>query len=386
MFTTPTVFILGAGASWHYGYPTGEVLVKKLIEKANLLPHHIEYAFLSEPKAEWALGPLYDQIVRDAAALKAGLEQVKPLLIDFYLGWNVRLQPVGRLLIAWVILECERKRLLFGGNTNRKEDLENSPYGSDRHAAPNVDINKFNDDWSRFLIDKLAIGCKNSSDLLRNDVQFVTFNYDVSLEVALYAGLGHIDMFTPEDVQQFLGNNRIMHVYGKVREVPPAEPPPVNFNIPKTDPTPETHLARFKYAEEAVALLNAIHSAALGLRVIDPHDKSTDAGVIQAAREAIARAKSVYILGYGFDENNSERLALRDNLGYEKNVKEVLFTNFGNIERVNKRASKLFFGNMNHFSSQGPGLEHSDRRYHYERSTRNVYDALNLDFESLEEI
>jgi hypothetical protein len=36
MFTdkNPTVFILGAGASWHYGYPTGEKLVQKVIEKA----------------------------------------------------------------------------------------------------------------------------------------------------------------------------------------------------------------------------------------------------------------------------------------------------------------------------------------------------------------
>lgn len=27
MFRVPTVFILGAGASWHDGYPTGEELV-----------------------------------------------------------------------------------------------------------------------------------------------------------------------------------------------------------------------------------------------------------------------------------------------------------------------------------------------------------------------
>jgi hypothetical protein len=32
MIPTPTVLILGAGASWHY--PTGEKLVRKVIEKA----------------------------------------------------------------------------------------------------------------------------------------------------------------------------------------------------------------------------------------------------------------------------------------------------------------------------------------------------------------
>lgn len=34
MFTEPTVFILGAGASWHYGYPTGEKLVEHVIAAA----------------------------------------------------------------------------------------------------------------------------------------------------------------------------------------------------------------------------------------------------------------------------------------------------------------------------------------------------------------
>src|SRR5580704_15486860 len=35
-----TVFILGAGASWHYGYPTGEELVKKVIAKARIAADH----------------------------------------------------------------------------------------------------------------------------------------------------------------------------------------------------------------------------------------------------------------------------------------------------------------------------------------------------------
>ena len=37
MFKRKTVFILGAGASWHYGYPTGEDLVRKVIGAANRL-------------------------------------------------------------------------------------------------------------------------------------------------------------------------------------------------------------------------------------------------------------------------------------------------------------------------------------------------------------
>jgi hypothetical protein len=36
-----TAFILGAGASWHYGYPTGDRLVKKVVDKARFAAEHI---------------------------------------------------------------------------------------------------------------------------------------------------------------------------------------------------------------------------------------------------------------------------------------------------------------------------------------------------------
>src|SRR5262249_28899766 len=52
MFTEPTVFILGAGASWHYGYPTGEELVKKATEKAEALSTYLKNS-LHTLNLEW---------------------------------------------------------------------------------------------------------------------------------------------------------------------------------------------------------------------------------------------------------------------------------------------------------------------------------------------
>lgn len=40
MFKAKTVIILGAGASWHYGYPTGEELVKLVIDKARIATNY----------------------------------------------------------------------------------------------------------------------------------------------------------------------------------------------------------------------------------------------------------------------------------------------------------------------------------------------------------
>jgi hypothetical protein len=37
MYSEETVFVIGAGASWHYGYPTGAALIDQMISWANLL-------------------------------------------------------------------------------------------------------------------------------------------------------------------------------------------------------------------------------------------------------------------------------------------------------------------------------------------------------------
>jgi hypothetical protein len=171
MFKERTVFILGAGASWHYGYPTGEDLVKRLVEKCSQAEDYFEHAidapasplpeYLGDLVREGHLPNVDSALKRGLAevrSLKAGLQQVNPLVIDYYLGWNSEFKEIGRLLIAWIILECEY--IARGG----------------------ADINN---DWLRFIIHQLAIYCEKSKDLLSNTVNFVTFNYDVSLERTL---------------------------------------------------------------------------------------------------------------------------------------------------------------------------------------------------------
>jgi len=159
MFTKDTVFILGAGASWHYGYPTGEELVKKVMQK---VPHVIQYFSYLATRQHRALPHVLgldkpdtasaDEIAKTAHAaleqcltLKAGLEQVNPLVIDYFLGWNPALQTIGKLLIAWVILECEHTRRQNGANINRRELLINSPYEAERKRANGLDLKRYKD-------------------------------------------------------------------------------------------------------------------------------------------------------------------------------------------------------------------------------------------------
>jgi hypothetical protein len=54
-----TVFILGAGASWHYGYPTGEELVKKVIAKARTAAAHFSLVLNNADSGALTIRPNY---------------------------------------------------------------------------------------------------------------------------------------------------------------------------------------------------------------------------------------------------------------------------------------------------------------------------------------
>jgi hypothetical protein len=314
------------------------------------------------------------------AALKRGLEQVNPLVIDYYLGWNPALQKIGRLLIAWVILECEHAHRQNGANINRKELLINSPYEAERLRVKGLDLKRYKDDWCRFVIHQLAINCKSSGDLLGNKVRFVTFNYDLSLERAIYIGLWHIERFRSEQVIEFLGDDRVLHIYGKIRQKYMDDPPLLNWSEQSRDLRGMGGAALEQCLSAYKTLFDYFYNASQDIQVIDD-DKAMNLEVIKTAIDAIGSAEHIYILGYGFDENNSERLQLPQQLNYQRtNGKSVFFTNFQTINRVTKRASEIFFGRSNAFA-KGVLVEPSGNNNHYERSLRDVYEALELDFD-----
>jgi hypothetical protein len=103
MFSNKTVFILGAGASWHYGYPTGEQLVKEVIRRAGLLedfcrrsainpinvhrPKFLE-RHLVQPASIENIVYAWKASEEECRQIAARLRQVDPLVIDYFLGQN----------------------------------------------------------------------------------------------------------------------------------------------------------------------------------------------------------------------------------------------------------------------------------------------------------
>lgn len=392
MFSNKTVFILGAGASWHYGYPLGETLVDEVAERSlrlaeffrdrKTISHVPEVMTARIPKplpAGHVPQSYWEAAERECVELNKRLRTVHPLVIDYFLAHSPGLQSIGRFIIAWVILECDAQWQLNRANRNRS----------------NVEWPHRRDNWCRFLLYKLTSGCRTAADLLKNDVTFVTFNYDVSLERELYEGLSSIEMFgqAPGVLKQFFTENRFLHMYGKVRDCPPAE-----FPVKANDFVNLSSRLSSPDLDQVILLkehLDLVYAAAQLIRTIDPDEKDSNDKVLQPAKQVISDAACLYLLGYGFDGSNNKRLGLErfclchDN-GHGKVVasgtkKCILFTNYDDRNQVNKKVSNLFLNCHDGFLTSGP-VVHGDPTglYYVEKSVRDVYGALGVDFDDLE--
>ncbi len=156
MITTPTVLVLGAGASYPYGFPTG-VDLKRLI---------CEQFSTTRAVASQLLGCLNPEGTKFApdefskfreAFLKSGQPSV-----DAFLERRPEFLDVGKLAIAFCLMPFEKEENLYYPDPSRGGD------------------------WYEYLSVKL-----NSSfeEFGQNKLSIITFNYDRSLEQYLLNSL-----------------------------------------------------------------------------------------------------------------------------------------------------------------------------------------------------
>jgi hypothetical protein len=373
MFTEPTVLVLGAGASWHYGYPTGEELIADMASEADTLfgdvqvleragPAYVleyirdEAKLKTEDTCSINIQPLWNDLKEKCSSLMKRLRVINPLVIDYFLGQNEDLRSIGRLLIGAALISRES-------------------HGRPKHARP---LEKH--DWYRFIFYKLCEDCLCSADIRRNDLRIITFNYDISIDKYLSEALSNTALFESDDIETFL-SDRIVHVYGRIK------PPSMRQQTELMRGRLRKHHELYAQATSALDKWDKIYQRSRSLRVIDPHEKPDNQRELDLARRSIARAEHVYILGYGFDHNNNERIGLNvlmrrpiPTLATVPRHCRVHFTNYGDSARINKRAGKLLADDPSVFLKPGHCIETATFRY-VEKSVKSVYDALSLDFD-----
>ena len=255
MITTPTVLILGAGASCPYGFPTAKEL-KALICNAFSQPESGVSQFLAANNKHSA-----DEFREFGNAfLKSGQSSV-----DAFLEHRPDLLDVGKLAIAYCLVPFEDEAKLY------------QPVGND---------------WYGYLSEKLNATFEEFGN---NKLSIITFNYDRSLEHFLLNSLHYSHGKKFEECAETLAKIPIIHVYGQLGEA--TYPSTVSPGY-----RPEHDQRYSAYRPDRNRLINV--GAAGGITLL--HEE--DSGGAQAARDVLKAATRICFLGFSYHPMNVDRL------------------------------------------------------------------------------
>lgn len=253
MITRPTVFILGAGASYNFGYPLGKNLVDIILK--NFDPDNEKNSLnLFE-----GLGFSREEILAFRNEL---LFSAAPSIDTFLEPRQEEERYLGKLAIAYALIPFEQTAPLF-----------------------------YDGSWYSTLLNKIQ---PNFDDFEKNKISFITFNYDRSLEHFLMTALKNRFKKTETEVAEKLKKIPIVHLYGKLANLTWENNGVDNF---KRDYNPEItpHLLR---------------KSSKSLKIIYDKVEITDPDFKQA-RDLIKAASRIYFLGFGFHKDNLERLRIK---------------------------------------------------------------------------
>lgn len=249
MVKTPTVLVLGAGASQPFGFPTGTELYASACE------------FLSDPKSRVSQALVRAEIDQDVLDYFAeALRHFGGRSVDQLIQDQPDFDVVGRATIAAILARRELDGPLF------------TVAGAH---------------WYKDLFDRLRPDPGYPFEAIAdNRLSVVTFNYDRSLEHFLFTviktSLGH---GRDAEAASLARSIPIVHVYGSLGEYPFDRPddgvPYGPLNLP----------------------LNLPRIAA-GIQLLDPTRK----GRLDEAHDLLREAKRVAFLGFGFDPLNLDRI------------------------------------------------------------------------------
>jgi hypothetical protein len=182
VLTAKTVFVLGAGASAPYGFPTGGALLTSLLgmkRKAR------ENPTLPLSPYECLLDAGFPQS-RINGFLNA-LGDSGRWSVDAFLEHRTEFLEVGKAAMAAGLLPRETHDVLFSQATGSREH------------------------WYQYMFNKLNA---SFDELERNDVAFLTFNYDRSLEYYLTTAIQNTYGKSFAEAAAKVAKLRIIHLYG----------------------------------------------------------------------------------------------------------------------------------------------------------------------------
>lgn len=181
----------------------------------------------------------------------------------------------------------------------------------------------FDNNWYRYIFGKLDAPL---ADFRNNNVTFVTFNYDRSLEHFLFTALKNSYNGTDEVVAAALAEVPIIHVHGQLGLLPWQ---PSSFGVTgKRDYGTAINVESLKAAADGIRIVHEVKDLA-------PFD---------AAFNRLAEAERIVFLGFGYNSTNLERLKFDKVLSLGKDGK-VFGTFYGMTDAEISNVRKVLFNN-----------------------------------------
>lgn len=255
MIDKKTVFILGAGASCPYGYPTGAGLRQEICESfKGQYRRHVE--------ATESNSSVRERKFQEIGNFVDKFEKSSTKSIDLFLARNKSLAGMGKYVIAFKVLEAEQKSRFRERSFNPQQD------------------------WYFYLFNRLTDELEKKERLNqfhRNNVSFITFNYDRSLEHFLFESLRNSFSEIPEnEIINEIKQIKIIHIYDKVAPLRwQDEQEGIGYKPEVSKGTLKTFSRNLKTIYEALS-----------------------SAPIDEARALIEDAKQIFILGFGYATEN----------------------------------------------------------------------------------
>ena len=271
MINTPTLFILGAGASKPYGYLTGAELRADIINNFTLDVNKLAGKGSSEPSLEMAREYAESFVENfDNSSLKS---------IDKYLAINPTHSYIGKIAITLSILKSERD------------------------SCFNEKIDDPREDWYQYIYNRMTDNCKKPGDhehfFENNKVAFITFNYDRSLEYFLYNSFYHSFNQENTNIRNKIRNYipfEIIHVYGSV----------------STLSLSDWYISSQDYRRIKFDYFKTVNKLSTGIRVIGEEREGEN--VKDQIKKLLSNYKRIFFLGFSFAQENLDAIDLPKNI------------------------------------------------------------------------
>lgn len=277
MIKNKTVFVLGAGASVHLGFPTTGELRKRIVHCTR--PNHND---------DWGRLGIEQghQHEFHRSFQTSGL-----ISIDSFLELRPEFDRIGKMAIAKSLIEFENEAVLWKHTEIRLEEPSSN--------------------WYEYFFTLLRTGAKSFAEFEQNDFDVVTFNYDRSLQHYLAKSIEASYKVDYIKAAEFL-NGKIRHVHGSLGVLGSNE-------------------GQRSYAPHSDA--GTVARAAETIRVI--HERE-DAKLRSEVSTLLTGAKRLLFLGFGYDRTNMARIGM-DQLKHQAAWGTCYGLQPGEIGAVNSR-------------------------------------------------